>query len=245
MSRNFELLHRIGDSAQIVCLAAPERKVEVAVEEGLKANAALGQQQPEICKLVQQLFDSRWGIGPQLVAFAPVEADLGSEALCARAASALGAMSNGSVVLVYLDVASGPAAGAFRAQGAGEAIERDLPLEKFATQSKTDNIHVIPAGSSKDVSKLFTSSRLGAQLAALRKRFDHVLVQAPPLSRGPGALVVSSTCDAVVLVVESNSTRREIVLKAKHDLLRCGANVVGAVLNRRTFPIPQKIYERL
>jgi Flp pilus assembly CpaE family ATPase len=246
MSRNFELLHRIGDTAQIVCLEPPAKRVEINAHEGLKRDAALGLQQPEICKLIQSLFDSRWGAGPQLVAFVPVEADLESEILCARTASALAAMSSGSVVLVDLDIRSTrEAKDGGRRAGVADAFERDLPLDEFATQSDIERLHVIPASSSNDAASLLASSHVGPHLSALRKRFDHILVQAPPVSRGPGALVVAAACDAVVLVVESHVTRREIVHKAKHDLLRCGANVVGAVLNRRTFPIPQKIYERL
>jgi Mrp family chromosome partitioning ATPase len=48
-----------------------------------------------------------------------------------------------------------------------------------------------------------------------------------------------------VLVLTANHTRRESALRAKEQLLQCNAELLGAVLDGRTFPIPKAVYQRL
>jgi len=55
----------------------------------------------------------------------------------------------------------------------------------------------------------------------------------------------SNMCDAAVLVVTANRTHREIAVRAKEELLRHNVTLLGAVLDQRTFPIPETIYRLL
>ena len=57
--------------------------------------------------------------------------------------------------------------------------------------------------------------------------------------------MLSSLCDAAVLVISANRTHREAALRAKEQLLRYRAPLLGAVLEGRIFPIPEAIYRRL
>lgn len=52
-------------------------------------------------------------------------------------------------------------------------------------------------------------------------------------------------CHGVVLVINANHTRREAALRGKETLLSCNAELLGAVLVNRTFPVPEVIYRRL
>lgn len=52
-------------------------------------------------------------------------------------------------------------------------------------------------------------------------------------------------CDAAVLVLTANVTRKQAALRAKEQLMRYGVSVLGAVLDQRTLPIPESIYRRL
>jgi Mrp family chromosome partitioning ATPase len=51
--------------------------------------------------------------------------------------------------------------------------------------------------------------------------------------------------DGVVLVLKAHSSRRETARSAVHDLAAANVRTLGAVLNQRTFPIPEKLYRRL
>jgi hypothetical protein len=48
-----------------------------------------------------------------------------------------------------------------------------------------------------------------------------------------------------VLVLTANRTRRESALRAREYLLHCNAELLGTVLDERTYPVPEAIYRRL
>jgi polysaccharide biosynthesis transport protein len=79
----------------------------------------------------------------------------------------------------------------------------------------------------------------------LRNEFDYVLLDAPPLSSYSDALALVQVADGIVLVLEANSTRRDAVARIVENLRAAQINVLGAVLNKRTFPIPTPLYKRL
>jgi len=58
-------------------------------------------------------------------------------------------------------------------------------------------------------------------------------------------MVLGRMVDGVVLVLEANSTRREVALRVTESLKAMNIPVLGAVLNNRTFPIPAAVYKRL
>lgn len=55
----------------------------------------------------------------------------------------------------------------------------------------------------------------------------------------------TTACDGIVLVLTANRTRREVALHAVAELQKCEASLLGTVLDRRTFPVPNAIYRRL
>ena len=96
-----------------------------------------------------------------------------------------------------------------------------------------------------DSPNLLTSERMKTLSAELRKEFDFVIVDAPPLTRYADAIALGQLSDGIVLVLEANSTRREAALTVAESLRSCGIIIIGAVLNKRTFPIPEGIYSKL
>jgi protein-tyrosine kinase len=72
-----------------------------------------------------------------------------------------------------------------------------------------------------------------------------VLVDAPPLSRYADAVTLGQVTDGFVLVLEANATRREVAQMAADSLRAANIRILGAVLNKRTFPIPTSLYKKL
>jgi len=72
-----------------------------------------------------------------------------------------------------------------------------------------------------------------------------VLIDAPPLSEYSDAVGLGQLADGLLLVLEANSTRRETALRITEDLSAAHVRVLGAVLNKRTFPIPGPLYNRM
>ena len=81
------------------------------------------------------------------------------------------------------------------------------------------------------------------RLKELRSAFDYFLLSAAMNDCEMPSLC--NMCEAAVLVLTANVTRREAALKAKEQLLRQGVTLLGTVLDQRTMPIPESIYRRL
>jgi len=79
----------------------------------------------------------------------------------------------------------------------------------------------------------------------MRKDFTVILIDAPPINTHADAALLGSMADGVVMILQANQTRREAAERAKEILDAGGVRVLGAVLNKRTFPIPEFLYRRL
>ncbi len=67
-----------------------------------------------------------------------------------------------------------------------------------------------------------------------------------PAAGEDGSLVrLAGLCDGVVLVVEARRLRWEVVSKAKQQLQQWNVNVLGVLLNKRRFPVPDWVYAAL
>ncbi len=78
-----------------------------------------------------------------------------------------------------------------------------------------------------------------------KENFDFVILDAPPVNRFSDSRILCSKVDGVVLVIESGKTRKHVALRAKKQLIDAGANIIGVVLNKRKYYIPDFIYRFL
>lgn len=92
---------------------------------------------------------------------------------------------------------------------------------------------------------LFESERFDAFLENVREEFDYVILDSAPLPSFAEARVLCEKVDGVVLVVESGKLRRQVALRAKKELEDAGAQILGVVLNKRQYHIPEWLYKRL
>lgn len=82
-------------------------------------------------------------------------------------------------------------------------------------------------------------------LSDLRERFDHIVLDAPALQGHPESLVLARRVDGVILVVAAERTRKRTAAWAKEQIEAAGGRVLGAVLNRRRFCIPDWLYQHV
>jgi len=256
MSKNFELLQR----AEISLGATPGFADDVSVrrEESVTpatAGAAevistlVPEVREEALKLVQRLFLIPQQPSPKAVVFAGVDANTACNWLCSITAKLLAKSVPGSVCLAEGDFRQ-PSIRAFLGmdhdRGFVDALRTDGPIGEFAKPLGPDNLWLLPAGvPARDSAVLLNSDRMKERITELRKRFDYLILNASPLGLFGDAMVLGRMVDGVVLVLEANSTRREVALRVTESLKAMNIPVLGAVLNNRTFPIPAAVYKRL
>jgi Mrp family chromosome partitioning ATPase len=247
MSRNFELLQKAEKADQIFSIPP------VIAGSGNTSQPQFRIKPPEpreeINKLVHRIFALPDAPGPRVVVFTSVGNVDSSAGLCAGAAKALAARTNGTVCVVEANFHSPSLHGYFDLQdleGLGDGISRSGSIRMLASRVAASNLWVLPCESAEvNPATLVNAGRLPLRMKELREGFDYVLVNSSAADRYSDATVLGQLADGVILVVEANSTLREVIQKIKQDFDTAGVRLLGAVLNNRTFPIPQVIYDRL
>jgi len=94
-------------------------------------------------------------------------------------------------------------------------------------------------------STVAASPRFKELIEQLHPEFDLVLLDAPPVRDSSNALLLTPATDGVVLVVEAEKTRWQVADSLRQRMESQGGNILGVILNKRKFYIPQVIYRRL
>ena len=72
-----------------------------------------------------------------------------------------------------------------------------------------------------------------------------MVVDSPALSDWFDPVMIANQMDAVVLVINAESTRAPVARNLRDRLMEVGGPVIGSVLNRRRYHIPRFLYRRL
>lgn len=132
------------------------------------------------------------------------------------------------------------------AGGLSNLAPGDWDIDGALKKTQFPNLLVIPAGKNSDnQDKILELDNLKILIDDLKKRFDYLIFDSPPINTFPDAHTLASLMDGVILVIYSEKTRWEVVQKAKEQLVTAGANILGVVLNRRKYVIPHFLYKRL
>jgi len=203
----------------------------------------------ESLKLVQKLFRPSGQTAHKTVMFAAIDSKNGCSRLCALIARLLAESVSGSVCLVegnFRTPTLPNVLGVDNHYGLADALRQEGPIRSFAKQIGPDNCWLLSSGSLlQDSLNLLNGDRMKERLNELRKEFDYLVIDAPPLTAYADAMVLGRLVDGVVLVLEANETRREAALQVTESLRASKIPVLGAILNNRTFPIPAALYKRL
>jgi capsular exopolysaccharide synthesis family protein len=109
----------------------------------------------------------------------------------------------------------------------------EVTLDEVIRPTRHDNLFLISAGSFVESGpELLGSSRFGEIVAELRKRFDRVILDTPPILGLSETSVLQRFVDGVVFVVWAGNTPIKVMQAAVDMLLANGANFYGFVLNR-------------
>lgn len=102
-----------------------------------------------------------------------------------------------------------------------------LPLQTTAIP----NLRILPGGPAVDVpADLLASSAMADLIGRLRGEADIILFDAPPVTTATDAIELATQVDGVLLTVRAGHTRRGEAQRAREQLGRVGAHLLGAVM---------------
>lgn len=82
-------------------------------------------------------------------------------------------------------------------------------------------------------------------LKALRWNFDHVLIDCSSLDASADVRKLAPLVDGICVVVKAGQTRRGQILSSQEMIRSAGGNFLGFILNQRSYPVPNWLYQRL
>lgn len=248
MSRNFELLQRASREDRWRGDTATQPPISRTYEMRPVPDSHVLSRE-KLMKLVQTVFFRPGKETRRVVVFAGAGSGTGCSSICMGAAEALAAQTEEPVCIVDSNLRLPSlhlCLGIENREGLSEALLNGGPIRKYLQKLPVPNLWFLPSGrSSSPKAGVMSSSRLASRIVELRQEFRYALMDSPPVNIYSDAVPLGQAADGVILVVAANSTRREAACKAKACFESAGANLLGVVLNNRTYPIPQAIYERL
>lgn len=112
-------------------------------------------------------------------------------------------------------------------------LSREPHLSQFLQPTWIDNLAVLTSGPiPPNPSELLSSRRMDGVIEALRNEADLVLFDSPPTLAVADAPVLAAKLDGAIIVVDTGSTRAQVLHRAADALARSKTRILGAVLNK-------------
>ena len=140
-------------------------------------------------------------------------------------------------LLIDADIRNSIMSGVFKSSakitGLTDYLAGKTDLSQGLCETDVKNLFIIESGqSSPNPTALLQSKNFDAMMNILRRYYDYVIVDTPPIGLVIDAAIISQKCDASILVAESGSVKRKALQKAKEQLEQTGTPFLGVILNK-------------
>jgi succinoglycan biosynthesis transport protein ExoP len=105
-------------------------------------------------------------------------------------------------------------------------------LDRLVQPTKSPNLFVLTSGAlPPNPPALIARKQMGDMLDRLRRHFDWILVDSPPLASVTDALLLARYCDLAVYVVQHNKVDKKAIKRSLLALQKVTPNLIGVVVN--------------
>jgi capsular exopolysaccharide synthesis family protein len=116
--------------------------------------------------------------------------------------------------------------------GLSEVLGGYVRHEEAIVRLDPAGLYLLPGGKARDdVAELLSGPSYAGLLTDVRKMFDYIIIDAPPLGIFTDANILMNRADAALLVVRSGKTRYTLIDKLLEQIPR-REKLLGVVLNR-------------
>ena len=111
--------------------------------------------------------------------------------------------------------------------------KEDTKLDKYIVSTSNKNIDLLPTGPTPpNPVELLASESNQKLMKELRKHYDVILLDCPPVLGLSDTMIMTKYSDANLIVVSSRKTKIESLDKAKKVFEQAKANITGVIINR-------------
>jgi len=117
-------------------------------------------------------------------------------------------------------------------RGLSTYLSRNVNIDDCIQRLPIANLSLLPCGPiPPNPAEMISSLKMRELLRNLRDRYDHIIIDSPPLLKVTDPVILSTLVDGVILVVHGGKSTRDVVRRTRHELAIAGAKVFGVVLN--------------
>jgi capsular exopolysaccharide synthesis family protein len=133
-----------------------------------------------------------------------------------------------------------------RAPGLTDVIRDGVGMSHVAHATAVPRLTLLTAGTEvKSPLSFYQLPAFREQLHAWTRDHTYVVFDSAPFGPVADPISLAQAVSGAVLVVEAGRTVREVAAETTEEMRRAGIRVLGAVLNRRRFYVPDWIYRRV
>ena len=123
--------------------------------------------------------------------------------------------------------------------------DNNLPVIDIKHSLNT-NFDILQTGNiTQSTTTLLNESKMKPLIKKIKNEFDAVFIDCTFMKKMSDVAMLSSSVDGVVLIVNEGRDRIQSAKNVTYVLRQNKANIIGGILNNRTFPIPKWLYSRI
>ncbi|MBY4973467.1 tyrosine-protein kinase [Streptococcus suis] len=206
------------------------------------ATLELAKKKHELVKKTEEYFNAirtniqLSGTDLKVIGITSVESNEGKSTTAASLAIAY-ARSGYKTVLVDADIRNSVMFGFFKPStkitGLTDYLAGTTDLSQGLCDTDVPNLTVIESGKvSPNPTALLQSKNFENLITTLRRYYDYVIVDCPPLGLVIDAAIIAQKCDAMAVVVEAGRAKRSSVQKVVEQLQQTDSQFLGVILNK-------------
>lgn len=173
----------------------------------------------------------------------------GASTMAFNSASAFAAYSSRSVVLVDGNMRDPILHYQFptkEARGLSDVVRGKASLQEAIAEIDSGRFYFLRAGERvNNPVALYESSEFTSLVEQLRATYDLLIFDSASLIGNPETSLLAGAADGLVMVLQAEKTRWEVARSARRDLESARVPIIGAILNKKQFVIPEAIYRLL
>lgn len=120
-----------------------------------------------------------------------------------------------------------------RVKGLSQLLSGQNTIEEVLCETSIPNLHMIFAGAvPPNPAELLNGAIFEKLVGAMKKMYDYVIIDTPPLGSVADAAVVSRNCDGMVFVCAAGEVKRKFVQDIVRQATGTGCKLLGVVLTK-------------
>ncbi len=107
-----------------------------------------------------------------------------------------------------------------------------VPIEDAVKKTEIENIWIIPSGPiPPNPSELLNSQKMKLMLDEMKRGFDVIMLDSPPVLAVIDGVILASIVDSAVYVIEAGKTTNKTFVSGVEELKKAKGNIIGVLFN--------------